>query len=357
MKRRGKILFIKIDAKDNYDFGFKLGSKLKEQIKDRIEKNKEMYRKRAKKRKDFSVYIKKTKKFIPSIKKNFPHLYEEVKGMADGSNIPLEKLLILMCDEELVEFKWGPPRPLKPTRKPLRCTSIAIKTDKGEILMGHNEDWWPEYRNNGLFLVDGKIKNNRFLAVGFMGNLAGSAFGMNKYGIAYTDTSLEFKKFEYKVPRFFHLRALLDLKDLKDAKKILDKEGSIVGNTLFISNSHILDIEELTSKERVFHSNRWFVHTNHPLLRADWNSYNVEKESMDRYKKVVELLYKEKKLNLNSLKRILRSHNRDICGHFTKKGPTTYSITLASAIFNPKEKWIKLCDTNPCKGKYKKYKL
>lgn len=43
----GKIPFVKINAKNHSDFGFKFGSKLKKQIQARLNKNKEMYRKYA----------------------------------------------------------------------------------------------------------------------------------------------------------------------------------------------------------------------------------------------------------------------------------------------------------------------
>ena len=61
-------------AKDNYDLGFKYGSKLKERIQYRIIKNREMYRKYAVSGRHYEMFIKKARKFVPSIKKHFPKI-------------------------------------------------------------------------------------------------------------------------------------------------------------------------------------------------------------------------------------------------------------------------------------------
>lgn len=344
----GKIPFVKINAKNYSDFGFKFGSKLKKQIQFRLNKNKEIYKKYALDGKHFSIYVKKAKKFLPAIEKNFPDLLEEAKAMAEGAEVPFEELLVLMTDEEIITFKMF---------KLLHCTSLAIKTSDNNILLGHNEDWFAEYRKNGLALVNGKIKNTKFLSLGYIGSLIGSSSGLNNHGIAYADDSLSYTRFSYDVPRSFHLRALSEVKTPMEAKRVLDKHGSIVSSTLVVlSNKVITNVEELWNKDQFFKNNYWLVHTNHPLIKKDRNKYNTEKWSVRRCEKAKEIILKEKKLSLNTVKKVLKDHTTGICGH-AKKHRYDDSVTIASVIMNPKDKWLLLCNTNPCKGIYKKYHL
>jgi isopenicillin-N N-acyltransferase like protein len=346
MIKRG-IPVLKIKAENNYDFGYKLGKSLKENIKKRIEKNKEMYHKRSAKGHNFSDLTKKARKFIPIIKKHFPHLLDEARGIADGAEVNFDELLVIICDEEIVDFAFYE-----------HCTSVGIKTKDGKLLLGHNEDWFPEYRKNGLFIVKGRIGKHKFIGAGYIGNLVGSACGINTH-LAYVDNSFYFMRFEYKIPRSFHLRALLDVKNPKEAKKVLDCQGSIVGNTTFLfSNEGMYAIEELWKKEEVFSSTTCLVHTNHPLIKKDrtFKYRKEEKESVLRYERAVEILSKEKEHDIKTIKKILTDHKTDICGH---KGKITndITVTLASFIFNPKEKYALICFGNPCRNKYKKYHL
>ena len=150
-----KIPFIKITAKDNYEFGFKLGKLLSKKIKARIEKNKKIYYKKN--------TIKKAKNFLPNIKKRFPKLLIETKAISDGAKVPFEDILVLNCEEELLDF-FVP-----------RCTSIAIYSKNKTMILGHNEDWLSTYRKDGLIIVNGKISSNKFLALGFIGQLPGTS--------------------------------------------------------------------------------------------------------------------------------------------------------------------------------------
>lgn len=333
-----KIPFIKIVAKDNYEFGFKLGRLLSKKIKLRIEKNKKIYYKKN--------TIQKARNFLPDIKKRFPKLLTEIKAMSDGANVPFEDLLVLNCEEELLDF-FVP-----------HCTSIAIYSNNKKIMLGHNEDWLSTYRKDGLIMIDGEIDSNKFLALSFIGQLPGTSCGLNKYGLAYTVNSLDLKRFCYGVPRNFLLRALLEAKTLKEAESIVTTpKHSISANTMLVWKHSIMeDIETLWHRYEIFYGNRYLIHTNHPLRKKDQQKSNTKKESIVRYKRVLELISNEKKFNTNLIKKILKDHKARICSHIDKKH-SKYGVTVASAIINPNKEYIEVCHTNPCKNKYYRYKL
>ncbi len=342
-----EIPLIKIEAKNHYDFGFKLGESLSKRIKSRISDNKKSYKERGVK--DYSKLVKFSRKFLPAIKKRYPDLVEEARAMSLGADVNFDDLLVLMCEEELLDLK------IPKNNDSPHCTNVAIKTKDNKILMGHNEDWLPEYKENGLVVVNGKIGNNRFLSLGYIGSLQGTSCGLTKRGFAFTVNSLNFKKFRYEAPRSFQLAELLEIKNPKEITNILDfSKSSISGNTMIALANKILDVEELWGHVEKFNSNGWFIHTNHPLLRRDRNKKNTYKESILRYNRAAEIISEEKKISIDTIKKILSDHKEKICSHSNNK---FCNVTIASAIMNPKDKWIEVCHRNPCRNKYERYYL
>ncbi len=344
--KRGGIPFLEISAKNNYEFGYKLGKALKKEIRYRLKKNKIVYWENSRNREEFSMLTKKSEKFIPAIKKHFPHLLIEAQAMANGAEVPFEELFILMCENEVVDFKI------------LHCTSIAVRTDDGKILIGHNEDWFPECKKNGLVVIKGRIGKNKFIASSFIGSMVGSSVSLNSHGLAYTDNSLLYTKMSPGIPRSFQLRALLDAKNLKDAVRILGTDGTTAANTLLAwSNKKFMDVEELWNNEEIFYGKRFLVHTNHPLLKKYDRKYNVPHDSVRRYKQAVKILENEEELTINSVKKVMTNHTGGICDHEMNPHSKYYPPTIASYIINPKEKWMMVCHGNPCCHEYKKYYL
>ncbi|HBH45975.1 MAG: hypothetical protein A2445_00535 [Candidatus Jacksonbacteria bacterium RIFOXYC2_FULL_44_29] len=339
------ISHIKIKADDNYEFGFKLGKALGAQIKDRIEKNKAVYH--ALGRRHMPGLIKDAQGFLPKIKRKFPELIEEIKGMSQGAGVAFEELLVLNCEEELLDF-FIP-----------RCTSVAVHIGNGEILLGHNEDWLSTYRQQGMILVDGQIKQLKFLALSFMGQLVGTSCALNSYGLTYTVNSLCNERFRYGIPRNFLLRNILEKRYLKDAEHVLlSPSRTIAANTLCVWRAMAMDdIEAFWGHHQLFHGKKWLVHTNHPLLGKDQNQKNTDVESIRRYQRVCEILTAtQPNIEESTLKRVLKDHRAGICGH-PKSAHSYWGSTVASAIVNPSERWIEVCYSNPCRHKYFRYYL
>lgn len=339
-----EIPHIKINAKNNDDFGFKLGNSLSNKIKERIIKNKIAYSKRG--TNNFSSLIKKSRKFLPELERKFPELVTELKGMSEGAGIPFNDLLVLNCEEEILNF-FIP-----------HCTSIAAYTKNKEIIIGHNDDWLPEYRCNGMTLIEGKLKNKKFLALTYVGSLPGTSCGLNSRGMAFTVNSLDFRRFRYGIPRCFLLRELLEKDSIKNAEKLVTiPDRSIAANTMMVQkNFSIEDVEALWKDFEIFHGNRWFIHTNHPLKRKEQNKINTDKESIARFNGVRQALSKEKNVTVKTVKDILKNHRTGVCSHIDTKHPK-YGVTIGSAIINPIEMWMEVCPGNPCKNKYKRYYL
>ncbi|MCX6807812.1 MAG: C45 family autoproteolytic acyltransferase/hydrolase [Patescibacteria group bacterium] len=338
---KNPIPYLQIKAKDNFEFGLKLGEKLGKQIRKRIRDNKVLYKK--KKMKNFAGLIKTAHKFLPSIKKHYPELLRELAGMSAGAKVDFNELLVLMCEEEILDFRVP------------HCTNIALQTEKGALL-GHNEDWVEDYKNNGLYIVKGQINDRKFLALSYMGSLAGTSSGLNEH-FCYTANSMGCSRFRFGVPVKFQLRALLDVRTEAEATRVDLKDSSITSNMVYVwKDSKILDIEDYFGHHEKIYADKFLVHTNHPVSERNRTRTNTDEESVTRYEGAKKILENEKKHSSKTLKRILGDHEFGICAHSDRRHPY-YGITIASIIMNPREKSAEICWANSCSNKYKKYKL
>ena len=349
MKKEG-IRCITIEAKDHYEFGFKVGSKLNEEIKSRLAKNKKAYSKRGVR--DYSSLVKFSKKFLPAIQREVPFLLDYLHGLSKGSGAKFDDLLVLACEEEVLDFRV----PGDALRTIPHCTNIGIRTQKGDILLGHNEDWIPEYRENGFVIIKGTLGKKKFISLSYLGALPGNPCSVTSEGLAFTINSLEIRRFRYGVPRSFQLSALLSLNQEEQVERALNFSKSSIGSNTLLAweNSQIIDLEELWESREKFENKNEVVHTNHPLLKKDQNKGNTEAESVNRYTRAVKLLQKHKKPTLSLLKKILEDHEGRICKHY---GMEDDSVTINSTILSPNGRWIEVCAGNPCRAKYKRYYL
>lgn len=335
-----RITSLTIHAKDHAEFGYKIGKKLAREIHARITTNKRVYK--TERKKTFADLIPVAQRFLPAVATYHPYLIGELEAMSEGAKVSFDDLLVMMCEEELLDFKMP------------HCTNIAIRTDMGALL-GHSEDWLPMYLKNGLYVVKGMIGKQKILALSYMGSLAGTSCGMNEK-FCYTANSLNSSRFRYGVPIKFQMRALLENKTPQAAIRTDLKDSTIASNMMYVwKDSRIFDVEDYFGHDHTFHAKQFLIHTNHPLLKKDRTHVNTAKESLMRYARARDLLHAMAP-TLRSLRIILRDHEAGICGHIDRLHPT-YGITIATAIMNPKEQWMDVAWANSCTNPYKRYRL
>lgn len=338
------IPFISITARDHYDLGVKLGRALKKQIQLRLKTNDKLYRKILKK--GVKELAEIAVSFLPATMWHHPSLVTELEGMSAGAEVRFEDLLVLMCEEELMDMH---------DMKFSKCTTVALRTKKG-ILVGHNEDWMGSYAKNGLYVLKLKMGCHRSLSVNYIGSLPGSGCGLSGNGLCFTANSLNPGRFRYGVPVKFQFRAILEARSLKEAVHCDIEDSSIAGSTTYgWKNSKIVDIEDFFGHHETFTRKKLLIHTNHPLKRKEQQKSNTPRESVVRLRRAQELLQDEKEFSLEGLKALLKDHKANICSHTAKH--TTWGATITSVIMNPGEQWMEVCWSNPCTHSYHRYVL
>jgi len=338
------IKYFKITADNNYDFGYKLGKQIGKDIFKRYEQNQSTYIKKGVN--GISSVLSLLNKFKKQIKREYPAYFSELQGISDSSEFDFNKLLFLQCEEEIIDH-FIP-----------RCTSVALKTYSGDILLGHNEDWLPTYKDNGIYVVKGIFPDNKFLAVGFIGQMCGSVCGLNNFGLSYVGNSIYVKRGTRGIPKNIILRYMMDCHTMDSVEKILLTERHIIGSNFMVvyGKSEMKDIEVLNKSICVFKNKKYLVHTNHPLLEKKQNAENTSVGSLLRFAKAKKMIAESSELSLDTIKKILKDHTTPICKHI-EKDSDVYGMTIASLILNSNKKKIMVSNGPPCNNKYDTFTL
>lgn len=338
-----------VEAKGtNYEIGVAIGKACKSQIRRQIKTNKKFYKLKTKV--SYETYVEKGMSFLEPCMKYFPQYVEEIKGISHGSGVKFEDVFMFSVEEELVHVANEIPV--------TKCTTVAIKTQDDDYVLGHNEDYGAEYKD-GLYLVKAKQKGNKpdFISVGYVGTLPGSSIGLNSKGIAFSGNSVNSTGLSLGVPKNFLLRSALDAHTVKSAvRKLCFKHRAMGNNSVIINKDGIYSVETSRKKEAVLKSKKYFVHTNHYLHPKFYNDKRrkIGSNSLRRLEYAINKLEIVRVIDQDTVKSILCNHRSLICGHALKK--TSY-MTIASSIAIPSKGVLKVTKGNPCKKDYVEYKL
>lgn len=275
-----------------------------------------------------------------TVQKYFPDFVEEVKGIAEGANQPLEQLLFFSFEEELSPSE--------------HCTTLAIKAKK-TIYFAHNEDY---DLGLPLYIIKAKPKGKpEFISVGQAGQFPG-LIGFNDRGFVFAGNSIATKTNFKGLPKTYCLRSFLECEKISDAVAVIEqKERAIGNNSILVSakEGRIVSLEWSPEEFNVEETVGGIAHANHFLTEkmSSHQSKKTSKSSLNRYLHVQENVLKMNNPSLSNIKKIMRTHlnsKYSICQH---KG----DVTLASVIIDTAEKKMMVSSGNPCKQPYKVFSI
>ncbi|XP_050301280.1 uncharacterized protein LOC126739568 [Anthonomus grandis grandis] len=302
------------------------------------------------------------------LKTNFPQYVDELKGTAEGANVPFYKLFLLHMDNIILSAAEK-----KLIDHPTGCSTICIN-EKGQELLGHTEDALALTLNYYYFVSahiitdkpQGKwgVKEEKFTSLCYAGHLPGYTMSYNHHGLVFSINTLVAKNLKTgKTPRHFITRALLSAENFAQAQQILRDRGCGAGdgcsiNMTFIKQEgdrlfHNVEMGPATAKEAESQLNILTVspgecsfHTNSYLrmkLEEPDNKKMFESSvaRMETFRK-----YKPPK-NEEDLKQMLsdRTHVNGI--DVFRDAKTDYVKTIAVGIFNITEKTWSLYSDSP----------
>ena len=296
--------------------------------------------------------------FLVYAERAFPHLIEELRGIAEGAGVIFEDIWLLNCYEGVTAMaaaRGG-------------CTCLAVRqehTDSGHVLMAHNEDWISQDREN-VYLVRAEPADGvPFIGMSYGGLLVN--IGLNAEGIGVAINSVYPTDGQLGVPRIVYSRAVLDARTIGEAISaclVPDRDGGY-NYLLADSQGELCNVETSARKHYLLYGRKgWLVHTNHYLSR--WMK-GIEQPgryigSNVRYNRARRLLRAQLgKVSVDSLQDLLTDHARrpnSICAHEDPaEPPHERSQTVISLVMDLTTRTLWAAPGPPCEGTFAAFQL
>jgi isopenicillin-N N-acyltransferase-like protein len=310
----------------------------------------------------------------PAIGDYAPELLAEMEGIAEGAEIPFDRILLLNCvaevrrlfatdyaaqaiDRSLVVTPLPPPAPALPG-----CTCLAAQGDAtrdGQVIIGQTYDT-DAYWEPVVFRIREEGAGPEQLVMGHAGILA--EFGINSAGLAFVASGLLVTDQRPGVPAPVVARKLLEQTRLGDALDAVIRAKRTIGiSYLLASPFGVVDLETSAADYDCHYlQGSVFACANHvrsPALKhLQAGLYGAD--TFVRQGRAMQLLRASRGvLDLDSLKAIQRDHADyplGICRHAEGAGA---AMTRCAVLLKPAERLMLITDGNPCEMPYRRFEL
>jgi predicted choloylglycine hydrolase len=300
----------------------------------------------------------------PHLVKYTSNLLEELRGVADAADLDQEVLATHLFYNPFFIGKF-----FNNVMNTQCCTSFVItrKNVKGNhLLFARNYDWGVEYSD--FLMVTQVYPDNKISSMGFSDHMIGRYGGVNASGIAVAVNAVALCNVPHKHGLLLNVttRWILDnCKTTKEVVAFLEKIPHCEGYNYLVTD-RIGDIARIEiSPEKVHTSypkNSLVVATNHYQSQEmknqqfEYNTSQMVNDEIDNSTKrltgIVEWFKEHKNLaDIESVKKILRNHEHEVCYH--KKWKEYNNSTIWSWITLLGTRTIEVCQGSPCNNEYK----
>ncbi len=212
------IPFVHVQARgSNRELGRAVGEAAREQVQASVDFFREDFASLSGGRLTFDEAERLAGAYGEQARRWLPHLVEELEGLAEGSGVPLSRLLVLNCGEEFTADEQPGSRTLAPgsPHSGDHCTAVAAVAG-GRHIIGHNMDWYTIDAVNNVFFDLTGPDGTRIMG------LAGAPYllmlGMNSHGVGNVSNSVHSTDNRIGVPNAFVRRSTLDAPSLEEAR-------------------------------------------------------------------------------------------------------------------------------------------
>lgn len=307
--------------------------------------------------------------FLPAIESFAPQALVEMRGIADGAEVPFDCVLVLNCRSELM-FAAAKRRGVPP---PSECTSFAVTPQasaNGHMLLGQNWDWVPFAREVSMLVDVRRDEKPSYVTIVEAGMLA--KVGVNAAGLGLCTNTLVSAEDAGRqgVPYHVMLRSLLDAESVDDAARTLGSvQRALSANYLLADRSgQAVNFETTAGGKAQIRATRpeggLIAHTNHFLDPAftDIDAYVANSpHSVTRLDDIRKGLEEGARLDVARLQHVLRGHDHapnGVCSHPDPAAHPLYARTTVASVLmdlTAGEMWF--TDGPPCEGAYQGYRF
>jgi isopenicillin-N N-acyltransferase-like protein len=205
--------------------------------------------------------------FMPSIEAYEPSFLEEMRGIAAGADVEVERIVALNARTELLYGRAEqPPGPVEQGEGCTAAVALPEATLSGELIHGQNWDWLVDCVRSAVVLRLDTGEGNPFLGFMEAGMLARAGF--NASGIALTGNFLASARDRGRagVPIPFLRRRILESRDLGTALGAVYSAPRAFSNNMMISHAGGMAVNLEASPDEVFWlkpEHGLMVHANH----------------------------------------------------------------------------------------------
>jgi isopenicillin-N N-acyltransferase-like protein len=306
--------------------------------------------------------------FLPAFEAFAPHLVEEIRGIAEGADVPFEAALLVNVRAEVAGVRDGAGAAGVAVASPADgcaaegCTSFAVgrrATAVGDMLLGQNQDQAPEMEQFGVVLRV-RPDDGPPAVMATFGGLVGYP-GLNAAGVAHSQNALSNGVWRHALPHYPMKRVLFEQTDVAGCLRVFDRAPlASCGNYVLGDRSgRVVDVESTPDGYELLEpEDDLVVHTNHfqgERYRAQERLLGSLPDSAARLARMRALLRAAHgKITLETIKRSLRDHDGGpaaICRH----EPDRPMKTIASIIADPDQGRLHVARGNPCENPYVAY--
>ncbi|WP_296479105.1 C45 family peptidase [Roseinatronobacter sp.] len=250
----------------------------------------------------------------------FPEVYAELRGLANGLEIPFIQVMAWNCRGDLM------------TNVPDGCTTVQLPGPSP--VLAHNEDGLPELHGS-CFIAEVAGKTGAgFVACCYPGSLPGHTFAVTSAGIAQAVNNLRLRKVRPEIPRMVLGRAVLGCKTIAEALDLLARENSCGGFHFTLAQAGDAGLHSVEFGGGAFSHKTVEIaagHANHALHLGGAQHQTITRSSRDRQLRVQALL----DMGVSDALRILRdAGGAGLPIHRTCSDDPDKENTLASAVIS-----------------------
>jgi isopenicillin-N N-acyltransferase-like protein len=233
--------------------------------------------------------------FKQIIQKHNPKYIDEIEGIAEGADIDPFWIYAINSRTEILRNHQIDPN---------ECTAVYFKPTS---ILAQNWDWAEEFENLSVLMKISKTDGHTILTVtepGMIGKI-----GLNNKGLGVCLNILQSGSKLNGLPIHVLLRAVLDSKNIEEAKLLIEKNNLGKASNIIIGDyqGNCIDFEFSSKELSTIENNRpTMIHTNHFIKNPSLN-VDLEKlaSSFARYKKASEIVEDLDDYSVSSMRKIL----------------------------------------------------
>ena len=294
---------------------------------------------------------------VEPVRETWPELLDEVRGIADGSGVPLGEVMVINCRYELSKFP-----------KVQECTTGYVTgsaTETGTAYLFKNWDYTLlQMLERIVVLHITQEDGTRVVGIGEAGQLLRD--GMNSCGVGIVSNNLQsvYDSSAPGIPTCFMRRRVLMSRSFDEAAEIIRtfKRSVSCNNLIGSADGRAIDFEVYPKGAfEILPVQDVVTHANHFVKDSSVDAVTDKPKNRDTRLREL-LMERHGSINLDHIRHCLCDHKYlplAICRHPAAQGDAyvTGTQTVSSTImdFGRGEVWI--CAGNPCQGEYIRYTI